>query len=630
MECVPGDPHAHGFAAAVPEKPLAEYIYIVPGSFAELVSRTVALAAPRAAADALPLAEHWTERGGVLLRPRAAYPDPLRGAPHVLVLCDALAPQQAGAPHCEPPPHPLGTRAPCAEAMAAAAPHAPLFSAEQEYTALDPFTGLPPGVFSPGACHTAGFFGACSADGSGSASGSGSAEDLLRGAAALPAAGPPAWASPASIPGASPPSWGRAAGDGCGGAGLEGSYDSSDGAAAPPPLGPPAARRARLLSELHARACLKAGLRLSGARPAPGASPAAAAASYTLGPADGLEISDQIVVSRFLLARLAEELSLSVAFAPVGPPRHGAAAFAGAATAAAAGASPLRCRLEFSTAASRAPCGGLHELQRLLSRLQAAHAAHCAGFGGGGGGGGGAPFSVAVADARAAVAIPPSTLAARGGPFVDARPAGGCDPYLATTLLAAGALALPLPHAAAAALEARRRAPAAAAHAAAAPNLLRRADAAAAPAWKAVAWSAAAPAAATTAAPPSPACPFAAGAAPAARSASCLSLRSAGGRGAGIWAATGATGLDGGHSCGAAATGATSLCGGRSCGGDSRDFLVSQIRRIDRAAARAAGEGSCSGGGWSGGWESEGEGEEEDSACSPATTPADAGPLAAS
>jgi hypothetical protein len=69
----------------------------------QLHSETVVLAAPSSAGPAggagggaLPPLELRTEAGEVLLAPRAAFPDPLRGAPHLLVVCDAYVPPQVG------------------------------------------------------------------------------------------------------------------------------------------------------------------------------------------------------------------------------------------------------------------------------------------------------------------------------------------------------------------------------------------------------------------------------------------------------------------------------------------------------------------------------------------------------
>lgn len=80
-----------------PLQVLAEYIYIVDGTLAELQSKTVVLEGGRPqSVDSLPQVELQTECGEVYLRPRSVYADPLRGGDHVLVLCDTFVPPQVG------------------------------------------------------------------------------------------------------------------------------------------------------------------------------------------------------------------------------------------------------------------------------------------------------------------------------------------------------------------------------------------------------------------------------------------------------------------------------------------------------------------------------------------------------
>lgn len=316
-------------------------------------------------------------------------------------------------------------RAACDEVMTAAAAMQPMFSMEQEYAVLDPFTGLPPGTFPagvpmyiPGAARAD--HGCCE---SGSAYGSpctGSGSVLAASLRALPGGA----AAAAHLL-------------------LQGQPQQ--------PHGSPAARRARQLSEPHMRACIKAGLCYAGSSAVDGS--CCDCWAYKIGPCAGVEMGDQLSVSRFLLKRLGEDLDVSVSFAA-----HGQVSFNGsgagmardwgsrcAGTVSALGA----CSVEFSTAATRSPTAeAMGEMQRMLSRLQLTHAAHAtaaysanfqvpsAAH---------QPFSVAVGDKRAAIMIPTSTLAARCGPFVDRRCASTCDPYLATCLLTAGALGLTLP-----------------------------------------------------------------------------------------------------------------------------------------------------------------------------------------
>jgi len=61
-----------------------------------------------------------------VLRPVFTCPDPIRGGPHLLALCEVLDTDLS--------PHPTNTRVGCAEAAERHADHDPLFGIEQEYT----------------------------------------------------------------------------------------------------------------------------------------------------------------------------------------------------------------------------------------------------------------------------------------------------------------------------------------------------------------------------------------------------------------------------------------------------------------------------------------------------------------
>lgn len=73
----------------------------------------------------------------VIIKARAIYPDPFRGKPHVLVLCDTYTP--AGEPL------PTNTRFACEQVMDKAKELEPWFGLEQEYFLMNPTTGKPIG-----------------------------------------------------------------------------------------------------------------------------------------------------------------------------------------------------------------------------------------------------------------------------------------------------------------------------------------------------------------------------------------------------------------------------------------------------------------------------------------------------
>lgn len=77
------------------------------------------------------------ENSEVILKPQAIFPDPFRGKPHVLVICDTYC--------CGGEPLPSNTRFECARVMDKAAHLEPWFGLEQEYFLIDPQTGKPVG-----------------------------------------------------------------------------------------------------------------------------------------------------------------------------------------------------------------------------------------------------------------------------------------------------------------------------------------------------------------------------------------------------------------------------------------------------------------------------------------------------
>lgn len=127
---------------------IAEYVWI--DGYGGLRSKARLVAdAPGAAGD-LP---EWNYDGSstnqapggdseVILKPQAIFPDPFRGRPHVLVMCDTYTPGGE--------PLPTNTRFECARAMDKAAAEEPWFGLEQEYFLMDPATGKPVGFPAEG------------------------------------------------------------------------------------------------------------------------------------------------------------------------------------------------------------------------------------------------------------------------------------------------------------------------------------------------------------------------------------------------------------------------------------------------------------------------------------------------
>jgi glutamine synthetase len=114
----------------------AEYIWI-GGSGSDLRTKTKTLNAKPTSVDDLPI---WNFDGSstgqapgsdseVYLRPVAMYPDPFRGAPNILVLCDCLTPQME--------PIPTNTRYAANKIFEAVKEHKPWYGIEQEFTLFE-------------------------------------------------------------------------------------------------------------------------------------------------------------------------------------------------------------------------------------------------------------------------------------------------------------------------------------------------------------------------------------------------------------------------------------------------------------------------------------------------------------
>ena len=71
--------------------------------------------------------------------------DPFRGGDHILVLCDTFSAPSLESGFSEMRPHATNNRAPCEHVMRSAAASEPAFSVEQQYTLLDPSTNWPVG-----------------------------------------------------------------------------------------------------------------------------------------------------------------------------------------------------------------------------------------------------------------------------------------------------------------------------------------------------------------------------------------------------------------------------------------------------------------------------------------------------
>jgi len=179
----------------------------------------------------------------------------------------------------------------------------------------------------------------------------------------------------------------------------------------------------RWIADAHYRACLYAGIKISGIN----AEVMAAQWEYQVGPCVAMEAGDQVWLSRYIMHRICEEFGMKVSFHP--KPIRGDWNGAG-------------CHTNFSTKAMRAD-GGYDVILAAMKKLEKKHAEHIAIYGEDNtlrltGHHETAPidkFSYGVANRGSSIRIPRQTFRDKKGYFEDRRPASNMDPYLVTARL---------------------------------------------------------------------------------------------------------------------------------------------------------------------------------------------------
>jgi len=184
-------------------------------------------------------------------------------------------------------------------------------------------------------------------------------------------------------------------------------------------------RAGHRIAEAHFRACLYSGMQITNLH----SGKYKGDWSFQLGSAGGMQVSDQLMVARWILLRVGEEFGVSVSFDP--KPYKDSDHL-------------RRATVQFSTVRMRDTAKGFSRIVRAVEKLGRRHREHLAVYGMSNisrttsayENGPLSKFSYGIANVRASVNIPRKAKQMNAGYFEDRRPSSNMDPYVVTAKIA--------------------------------------------------------------------------------------------------------------------------------------------------------------------------------------------------
>lgn len=181
----------------------------------------------------------------------------------------------------------------------------------------------------------------------------------------------------------------------------------------------------RIIADMHYKACLNAGVKISGTNGEvmPGQW------EFQVGPCEGISIGDHLWMARYLLQRVAEDFNVDVSFAPkLFTDWNGSG-----------------CHTNYSSKTMRSGEKGMKYIEDMMDKMAAKHTLHLSIYGEGNEKrltghhetSSMSKFSYGVGNRAASVRIPTSTMHANGKGYIeDRRPASNMDPYIVCAMVA--------------------------------------------------------------------------------------------------------------------------------------------------------------------------------------------------